>query len=122
LIPTPTYGEVGNQWWYYTHAFLSLQWSSQQEELTLEDLSAVIQTCLAEVLADVMFPSMAQEMKTAVSVGNVGRLLLIASAGDDGDDLDDDKIELSWDDFTLVLSFSSLPPLPSLPFTLSPFP
>jgi hypothetical protein len=108
MIPTPSYGGVGEQWWYYTHAFLSLQWSSEQDDMPLEDVSAVIQGCLARVFEDLMFPSMVADMETAVSVGNNARHLMTTLAVDEGDDFDDGKTVLNWDDFTVVGSLFPL--------------
>lgn len=106
MIPTPSYGEVGSQWWYYTHAFLSLQWRSEEEEIAVEDLPTVIQGGLVSVFGDVMFPSMIADMETVVSLGNTARLMTAATV--DGEDyFDDDEAELNWDDFTLVSSLLS---------------
>jgi hypothetical protein len=104
MLPTP-YGEVAEQWWYYTRAFLSLEWNGQ--DLTLEEVPDILNSCLAALLRELMFPSMTIDMETLVTRGNTRRRMGTDRVSVVRDD--DDQSDLTWDDFTLV--HSPPPPL-----------
>jgi hypothetical protein len=102
LVPTP-YGEVAEQWWYYTRGFMSLQWDGQ--ELPLEEVPPILQSCLDDLLREMMFPSLTIGLEVLVISGNTGRLMTTAEQLDSVP-RGDDQSELTWDDFTLVSSHS----------------
>ena len=102
MLPTP-YGRIGFQWWYYTHAFLSLQFDNN--ELPIETTVKILNNALLKLFNEMMFPSLSVGLTCQVEVGNIGlsrKLLLLNDEEVNNDEDRNEDNDLPWDDFTLV--------------------